>query len=249
MKTYSKILAVIALAMLVAAPLSAQKKPAPKGKSKAKTSKMYVGGSVGFSFTQMNDGAGNGDQSKQTGASYRILPEFGYNINNKLSVGASAGLVKGLAAFGSTNPADLKGILYASASAYLDISSDVDSATPMRIMGFRFAPYARYTLISGKLIDVFVDGTLGFTSLSVQRYGRDANGNNTWSSNGNEYTVFELAAHPGFLLKISDKFSLIGHLGAAGFSTAKRKDSEFGMTRFGVDFDTNNMLFGFVINL
>ena len=99
MKIYSKILALIALTMLVAAPLSAQKKPASKGKAKAKTSKMYVGGSVGLSFTQMNDGAGNGDQSKQTGASYRILPEFGYNINNKLSVGVSAGLTKGFAAF------------------------------------------------------------------------------------------------------------------------------------------------------
>ena len=250
MKIYSKILAVVALIMLVAAPLHAQKKPAPKGKAKAKTSKLYVGGSVGLSFTNLNDGMGNGEQSNQSGLSYRLLPEVGYNINKNLSVGLSAGFTKGFAAFGSTNPGDLKGIVFATASALMDVASDVDFAVaPMRILGFRFAPYARFTLISGKMVDIFVDGVMGYTGISIQTYGTDANGNQTWSANGNQYTVMELAAHPGFKVKLSDQFSIMGHLGAAGLSSLKRKDSEMGMTRFGLDLDTSNILLGFVVNL
>ena len=245
MKIFTKVLAVLALAMLVAAPLSAQKK---SSKSKAKASKMYIGGSFGLSYSSSNDGNGNGDNSISKGVSYRLMPEFGYNINSKLSVGGQLGILKGVAAFGSLDPSDIKSIGLAAASAALDIASDENSMMPTRIIGFRLGPYVRLTLFSTKMVDLFVDGCLAYTSAKMQSYDWNDDGSaRVWT--GTDYNLIEIAARPGFLVKFNDKFSVIGRLGSVGMQSAKRANSTQGITRFGVDMDSNNILLGFVYNL
>lgn len=242
MKIY-KVLALVALAMLVAAPLNAQKK-----KASAKSSGVYVGGSLGVTFSSANDGLGNGENSKQSGASYRILPEVGFNINKKMAAGVQLGILKGIATFGSFDPSDLKSLGLAVASAGLDISSDINFQNPRKITGFRFAPYFRYVLISGRNLDFFVDGMFAYTSASQKRYATDNNsGNMTWQ--GTNYNLIEVAARPGFMVKFGPKFNVICRIGALGVQSAKQQDSEAGVTRFGLDFDSNNLMLGFVFNL
>ena len=252
MKRISMILSALALTMLVAFPASAQKK-----KSSSKSSPFYVGGSVGLTYSTANDGQGNGENSKQSGASYRLLPEIGYTINKKMAAGVQVGLVKGIATFGSFDPSDIKTLGLTVASAGLDISSDINfgggggvpgAAGPTKITGFRFAPYFRYTLISGSKFDLFVDGMFAFTRAAQKAYGPDPNGNgNTWQ--GTNYNLIEVAARPGFLVKFTPKFNIICRVGALGFQSAKQQDSEAGITRFGLDFDSSNLILGFIYNL
>lgn len=247
MKLYSKILAVVALTMLVAAPLYAQKKgssskkPAPK----AKDSKMYVGGSVAMTLSSLKLSSSN----TYSGASFSIMPEFGFNINKKLSVGGSVGFSKGLASFDSFDIADVAGLVNGLASTVTDISSDPeffsDSST---ITGFRFAPYARYTIIAGKILDIFVDGTMSLNAITLTERSTDEDTGKT-STSTDKFTVLEFAARPGFRVKLSDQISFVGHVGALGLSTLKQSDSDRSLTRFGLDVSSSNILFGFQFNL
>ena len=251
MKKIALVISALALTLMVAAPASAQKK------NSSKSTPWYVGGSVGVTYSSANDGQGNGENSKQSGASYRLLPEVGYKINKKMAAGVQVGLVKGIGTFGSFDPSDVKTLGLTVASAALDIASDINfgggggvpgAAGPTKITGFRFAPYFRYTLLSNSKFDFFVDGMFAFTRAARKAYGPDPNGNgNTWQ--GTNYNLIEVAARPGFLVKFTPKFNVICRVGALGLQRAKQQDSEAGVTRFGLDMDTNNLMLGFVFNL
>ena len=69
----------------------------------------------------------------------------------------------------------------------------------------------------------------------------------TWQ--GTNYNLIEVAARPGFMVKFGPKFNVICRIGALGVQSAKQQDSEAGVTRFGLDFDSNNLMLGFVFNL
>ena len=58
-----------------------------------------------------------------------------------------------------------------------------------------------------------------------------------------------MAARPGFLVKFTPKFNIICRVGALGLQSAKQQDSEAGITRFGLDFDSSNLILGFIYNL
>ena len=254
MKKFSSILAALALMAMVATPAFAQKK-----KSKSASSPFYVGGSVGLTFSTANDGNGNGEQSKQSGVSYRFLPEFGYRINKNLAVGLQVGAIKGIASLCAFDPSDLKGIAMAAASAYLDISSDVNfnaggggamggNGGPMKVTAFRFAPYARYSIFSTKVFDFFVDGTISYTRAAQKTYGPDPNGpGNIWQ--GTNYNLIEVSARPGFLVKFTPRFNVICRIASIGVQSVRQQDSQAGITRFGLDMDSGTLLLGFVMNL
>lgn len=87
---------------------------------------VYLGGTVGLS--------GNDDQT-----SYAVLPEIGYKINNRWSLGTTIGFGKGTL---MTNG--------------VGVSTDDDNTT------FAVSPYVRYTFAKLKMIDFFVDGGLSY---------------------------------------------------------------------------------------
>ncbi len=75
---------------------------------------LYFGGSVAFSTTTWNDGQ-NQANSITSGASFKLMPEVGFRINDRMAVGGTVGYMHGLAALGSLNPNDYKGMLLAAA--------------------------------------------------------------------------------------------------------------------------------------
>ena len=66
---------------------------------------------------------------------YKVLPEVGYNINKDWAVGTTLGWGKG-------TPVDIEG----ESHNY-----------------FTVQPYARYTFVHSKYVNVFVDGGFGYT--------------------------------------------------------------------------------------
>lgn len=130
---------------------------------------------------------------------YKFIPEIGYQFNNKWEAGIEIGIQKG----------DVCKI------------AQVGDATT-----FTVAPYVRYTAVDTKLVNLFVEGTVGYGSVS---------------KGGGDY--YEVGIKPGLAVKLSDHVNLIskvGFLGYRGYSPDHGKSS----STFGLDVDASNVSFG-----
>ena len=104
----------------------------------------YIGGSVGFGSVKPSGG--------DSEAVFSILPELGYQLNDKWSVGAKVGYHKGdgiAAVINSTN-------------TRVDLTEE-----------FIIRPYARYSAFTWDPVTVFLDGGIRFASVVDQgtRFG------------------------------------------------------------------------------
>lgn len=192
----------------------------------------YAGGSLGYSKTTLDPG--DGTNNTRSGSSFKFLPEVGFQINERMSVGGTLGITQGYAAFGSFNPNDLKAFLSMGASASADIA-----ANDTRVSGFRMAPYFRFVIFNTRRVDLFAEASLAYMSIKM----RDKT-TGVWQDAGS-YTGFEMAARPGFAFHIDSHFSIVGHLGAMGYQTVKDDDTDMSINRVGMDVDSNNILLGF----
>lgn len=215
---------------------------------------LYFGGSVAFSTTTWNDGQ-NQANSKTSGASFKILPEVGYRLNDRMAFGGTIGYMHGIAALGSLNPNDYKGILLAAAGIAGDQLSSTNSSGVNvggnKIGGIRIAPYFRYTVLGSRRFDLFVDGVVGFSSISTQ----NLNAANAWVE-GPKYGLLEIGVRPGFLVKFDGHFSIMAHVGSLGLqniaTTRINPDNSkttSTITRFGLDVDSANIMLGVIYSL
>ena len=81
------------------------------------------------------------DAHNESETVYKFVPEIGYNLNDDWAVGVELGYQKGACTLG-------KGVF----------GQDTDTEV------FSIAPYARYTVVKSKLINLFVDGGIGIGS-------------------------------------------------------------------------------------
>ena len=93
---------------------------------------------------------------------------------------------------------------------------------------FEINPYARYTFLHSKLINVFCDGGFGYKHYNGQ--------GDRWS----------IGLKPGVELKL-DKFSLIAHVGFLGWQQTKY-DHGGKTNAWGLDLDGNNITLGVYYN-
>ena len=96
---------------------------------------------------------------------------------------------------------------------------------------YSFAPYARYNFIRKDKFKLFLDGGVEITSLG---------------SDEQEYTIWNVGIKPGLSYSLTEKFSLVAHMGFLGYQ--KVDDDLLGgsliyRNGFGFDFD-NNVSFG-----
>lgn len=103
--------------------------------SVAASAQVFVGGSVGFGSVKP---IGGGDSE----ATYKIVPEIGYNFNDQWAVGLALGYQKGSCTLGS-----------------LGYSQDVKTEV------FGIEPYARFTPVEWESVKLFFDGGISFESL------------------------------------------------------------------------------------
>lgn len=133
---------------------------------------------------------------------YSLLPEVGYKFNDDWAVGVMFGWSK----YGFT-------------------SNSNGFALERMAKTFEINPYARYTFLHTKLINVFCDGGFGY---------RHYNGADDELSIG---------LKPGIELKL-DKFSLIAHVGFLGYQKNDNNNSSV----WGMNFNGNNIMLGVYYN-
>lgn len=212
---------------------------------------LYFGGSVAFSTTTWNDGV----NPKTSGFSFKLMPEVGFRINDRIAVGGTVGYMHGLAALGSLDPNDYKGVLLAYAGMQGDGLSTVNAqgtltAGGMKVGGFRFAPYFRFSFVSTRRFDLFADAVVGYTAVSTQTL----TGGNTWTA-GPNVGMLEIGVRPGFLVKFDGHFSIMAHIGNFGYQsiattvTNGNTKSTSSIGRFGLDVDSANIMLGFIYSL
>ena len=95
------------------------------------SAQVYVGGGMGLASQKVGD-----SDSK---LSYKLVPEIGYQFNNKWDAGIEVGIQKG---------------------EVCKISPVGDATT------FTIAPYVRYAAVESKVVDLFFEGTIGYGSVS-----------------------------------------------------------------------------------
>jgi len=146
---------------------------------------------------------GSGDAE----TTYKFVPEIGYNLNSDWAIGVSFGYQKGACTLGK--------------GAYgQDVSTEL----------LQVSPYVRYTAVKSKLVNVFVDGGVGFGSYKDMG------------------TQFELGLRPGVAVNLSDNISFVAHVGFVGFESFSPKGDGDSSNTVGVDLDGNNVTFGLYFN-
>ena len=90
------------------------------------------------------------------------------------------------------------------------------------------APYARFSYYENKIVRLFVDGGLGFSTSRVKDADDAING-------------YEIGLQPGIALKLNKSFSLVAKCGFVGF----RDDYTVKEDGFGISLRSEDLSFGF----
>lgn len=92
---------------------------------------------------------------------------------------------------------------------------------------FTFNPYARYTFANLGKVSLFVDGGVDFTSCTKS-----------------DQTNLGIGFKPGLAVSLSDKLSLVSHVGFVGYKLWNPDGDDNNTSMFGLDLDGNNVTFG-----
>ena len=93
--------------------------------------------------------------------------------------------------------------------------------------GFALAPYARYSYYENKVVRLFIDGGLGFSTYKVE--------------DSDNINGFEIGFRPGIAVKLNKHFSLLAKCGFLGY----RDDYMYGENGYGFSFTSEDLSFGF----
>ena len=142
---------------------------------------------------------------------FKIMPEIGYNLNEDWAVGVAVGYGE------SKTTTKVNGVKL----------SD-------KVKAFEIAPYARYTFAKIDMVNLFIDGTVGY-----QHTDNAGLKNNT----------FGLGLKPGIAVNLNDKLSFVAHVGFFGYENSKDDyDGAEAVNTFGVNLDGSNLSFGVYYN-
>ena len=154
--------------------------------------------------------ASTGGEGVSDETTFKILPEIGYNINSNWAVGAVLGYEKG--SFSMLNP---------------------NSPATGDVKAFEIAPYARYTFLHTKVVNLFVDGGIGFAS------GTSAH---------KDFTAFHIGLQPGLTVNLNSHISLVSKVGFLGYEAVNPEGDHNNTHAFGLGLNGNNIQFGVYYN-
>ena len=89
---------------------------------------------------------------------------------------------------------------------------------------FELAPYARYNFCTSKLVDLFLEGTVGY-----KHYSHDVDG-------------YEFGIKPGVKVNLSDHIAFVTKVGFLGYQ--HRDDNGYKVKRIGLKLDGTDIQFG-----
>ncbi len=99
---------------------------------------------------------------------------------------------------------------------------------------FSIAPYVRYTIFTGKVVNAFLDGSVGFT----HKYNA-----------GFDDDLLSIGLKPGIAVKLNNKLSFVSHIGFIGYQQLKNNQSKNKVNSWGIDVDGNNIVLGLYYNI
>ena len=94
-------------------------------------------------------------------------------------------------------------------------------------------PYARFTFVHTKYVNLFVDGGFGYKHTYNQGYDAD---------------LWAVGARPGVAVNLTKKLSFVSHVGFLGWSQDKDNNSNSKTSRYGLDLDGNDITFSLYYN-
>ena len=185
--------------------------------SLAANAQVWVGGEVGFSATKTTiDGDKQG-----AAAAFNLLPEIGYTLNDKFDIALTIGL----------SHANSNGDYYEGSQKFDVIGGNLEDVNRN---AFTINPYVRYKFAKTGDFTFFVDGGFSYTMIHYSNTSLA-----TYDDNANQWA---LGFKPGISYALSEKVSLVAHVGGIGYSYAKYDDIKTNGFDLGVK--GNNITFG-----
>lgn len=176
----------------------------------AANAQLYIGGT--FGFTSRKDA---NDVSKKD---FKFVPEIGYQLNEKVFIGANLG--------------------------YRHIENTKDSGFTYacdKYISFGVAPYIRYNLYQNEKVRIFADGVASLWHVKYK--GLQNAGEQTGKNiHGNRWTA---GIRPGIAYDATQHFSFIAKIGWLGYSSTKMNGYKATGT-WNTDLDTDNLAIGFL---
>ena len=179
--------------------------------SLAANAQVWIGGEVGFSATKTSIDG----EKFGAAANFNLLPEIGYTINDKFDIAMTIGLAH----------RNGNGDYYAGSNNFENFDGMLDDVNRN---AFTINPYVRYKFAKTGDFTFFVDGGFSYTMIHVS--GDDDNGNQ-WA----------LGFKPGIAYNLTEKVSLVAHIGDLGYAFYKRGDVKSNTFDMGI---SNNISFG-----
>ena len=101
-----------------------------------------------------------------------------------------------------------------------------------KVKTFTVAPYARLTVAKLDMVNVFLDGGVGYNHTDFA---------------GVKANSFNVGIKPGVAVNLNDKLSFVAHFGFLGYETSKPKGADKSTNSFELDLD-NDLSFGLYLN-
>jgi len=100
---------------------------------------------------------------------------------------------------------------------------------------FIINPYVRYNAVKFDKVSLFLDGTVGYTSVD----NKSSHKTNTWG----------IGVRPGISVSLNDKLNFVSHMGFLGYNSSKPDyDGAKATNTFGFELDTTGLDFGLFYN-
>lgn len=158
----------------------------------AASAQVYIGGGLGVNT---HTPAHHEDDDPDAVTKFSIIPEIGYNLDDKWTVGIGIGYE------------------YMSNSR---ITTEFRSIDFDKMNGFVIAPYARYHFVKWNNVSLFVQGGLSYTWGKATVDGdKDAGIEDYEATMG----TFEIGFKPGVKVDLSEKISFVATVGNLGWET------------------------------
>lgn len=192
---------------------------------------VFVGGSFGFTSSKLSNDAGY----DKDGTSYQILPEIGYQMDENMAIGIQIGYAHGYAALGSLSTTDFLN----TATNFISMAADL-SEDDVKLNSFSFAPFVRYNVLKMGPANIFIEGSVRYSSIKTDDTPQ------VQGQGGGElkFDAFEINVRPGISCNLGGNLSVLAKVGTLGFLSAKEKESEMKITRYGLSADSYNLLLG-----
>jgi hypothetical protein len=162
------------------------------------SAQVYIGGGLGLLSKEVDQLVSATQTVSTKTTEIKILPEVGYEVNERWSVGTVIGWEH---------------------SKTGHISEDV----------YKIAPYARYNFLHSERMNLFVDGGVGYA--------------NSKETGVDHMNLWEVGFKPGISVRLCEHFMLVAKYGFLGYQEVNQ--SGYKAKEYGLDFDTDELTFGF----